>query len=166
MAQMCVKLNKGYYFYPNTIRYIFPSVCRWNCWPSVLRFVFQNIDVSQRITSGKTYASLQYIRYYQIDKELKVDTNIRFAISFQVYVAVNFKNKPYTLLKIYQYFIRVCSYQHAKPLFSCIWIVKYFWHFCWLPYLYTFSLYENASFIIVSAETEYISTRSWYPVLL
>jgi hypothetical protein len=32
----------------------------------------------------------------------------------------------------------------------------------WLPYLYTFSLYENASFIIVSAETEYISTRSWY----
>jgi hypothetical protein len=39
---------------------------------------------------------------------------------------------------------------------------KYFWHFCWLPNLYTFSLYENASFIIVSAETEYISTRSWY----
>ena len=35
---------------------------------------------------------------------------------------------------------------------------KYFWHFCWLPYLYTFSLYENASFIIFSAETEYIST--------
>jgi hypothetical protein len=32
-----------------------------------------------------------------------------------------------------------------------------FWHFCWLPYLYTCSLYENASFIIVSAETEYIS---------
>ena len=29
-------------------------------------------------------------------------------------------------------------------------------------YLYTFSLYENASLIIVSAETEYISTRSWY----
>jgi hypothetical protein len=29
-------------------------------------------------------------------------------------------------------------------------------------YLYTFSLCENASFIIVSAETEYISTRSWY----
>ena len=39
---------------------------------------------------------------------------------------------------------------------------KIFWHFCWLPYLYTFSLYENASFIIVSVETEYISTRSWY----
>jgi hypothetical protein len=37
-----------------------------------------------------------------------------------------------------------------------------FWHFCWLSYLYTFSLYENASFIIVSADTEYISTRSWY----
>jgi hypothetical protein len=29
-------------------------------------------------------------------------------------------------------------------------------------YLYTFSLYENASFIIVSAETEYISTRSCF----
>jgi hypothetical protein len=41
-------------------------------------------------------------------------------------------------------------------------IKKYVWHFCCLPYLYTFSLYENASFIIVSAETEYISTRSWY----
>jgi hypothetical protein len=26
----------------------------------------------------------------------------------------------------------------------------------------TFSLYENPSFIIFSAETEYISTRSWY----
>ena len=30
------------------------------------------------------------------------------------------------------------------------------------PDLYIFSLYENPSFIIVSAETEYISTRSWY----
>jgi hypothetical protein len=30
------------------------------------------------------------------------------------------------------------------------------------PYLYAFSLYENPSFIIFSAETEYISTRSWY----
>jgi hypothetical protein len=30
------------------------------------------------------------------------------------------------------------------------------------PYLYTFSLYENSSLIIFSAETEYISTRSWY----
>jgi hypothetical protein len=28
--------------------------------------------------------------------------------------------------------------------------------------LYTFSLYENASLIIFSAETEYISTRYWY----
>jgi hypothetical protein len=36
---------------------------------------------------------------------------------------------------------------------------KYFWHFCWLPYLDTFSLYENSSFIIVSAETEYISNQ-------
>jgi hypothetical protein len=29
-------------------------------------------------------------------------------------------------------------------------------------YLYTFSLYENPSLIIFSAETKYISTRSWY----
>jgi hypothetical protein len=44
--------------------------------------------------------------------------------------------------------------------FSCIWCIHlaidknnftshikkyYFWHFCWLPYLYAFSLYENAS---------------------
>ena len=29
-------------------------------------------------------------------------------------------------------------------------------------YLYTFSLYENPQFMIFSAETEYISTRSWY----
>ena len=29
-------------------------------------------------------------------------------------------------------------------------------------YLYTFSLYENASLIIFSAETEYISKRYWY----
>ena len=29
-------------------------------------------------------------------------------------------------------------------------------------YLYTFSQYENASLIIFSAETEYISTRYWY----
>jgi hypothetical protein len=41
-------------------------------------------------------------------------------------------------------------------------IKKYFWHFSWLLYLYTFSLYENASLIIFSAETEYISTRYWY----
>ena len=30
------------------------------------------------------------------------------------------------------------------------------------PYLYTLSLYEHPSFIIFSAETEYISIRSWY----
>jgi hypothetical protein len=41
-------------------------------------------------------------------------------------------------------------------------IKKYPWHFSWLLYLYTVSLFENASLIIVSAETEYISTRSWY----
>jgi hypothetical protein len=36
--------------------------------------------------------------------------------------------------------------------------------FSWLLYLYTFSLCENASLIIVSAETEYISTRYWYRI--
>jgi hypothetical protein len=41
-------------------------------------------------------------------------------------------------------------------------IEQYFWHFCWLPYLYIFSLCENPSIIIFSAETEYITTRSWY----
>jgi hypothetical protein len=41
-------------------------------------------------------------------------------------------------------------------------IKKFFWHLSWLLYLYTFSLCENASLIIVSAEREYISTRSWY----
>jgi hypothetical protein len=38
---------------------------------------------------------------------------------------------------------------------------KNYWHWR-LLYLYTFSLYENASLIIFSAETEYISTRYWY----
>jgi hypothetical protein len=51
---------------------------------------------------------------------------------------------------------------NVKNTFTSHFDNKYFWHFSWLPYLYTFSLYENPSFIIVSAETEYISTRSWY----
>jgi hypothetical protein len=41
-------------------------------------------------------------------------------------------------------------------------IKKIFLTFLLKPYLYTFSLFENPSFIIFSAETEYISTRSWY----
>ena len=52
--------------------------------------------------------------------------------------------------------------QMPKTLLRHTLIKKYFWHFSWLLYLYTFSLYENASLIIVYAETEYISTRSWY----
>jgi hypothetical protein len=39
---------------------------------------------------------------------------------------------------------------------------KIFLTFLLTPYLYTFSLFENPSFIIFSAETEYIATRSWY----
>jgi hypothetical protein len=49
----------------------------------------------------------------------------------------------------------------SKTLLRHTLIKQYFWYLCWLPYLYTFSR-ENYSFIIVSAETEYISTRSWY----
>ena len=49
----------------------------------------------------------------------------------------------------------------SKYFYVTHWQKKYPWHF-WLLYLYTFSLYENASLIIVSAETEYISTRYWY----
>jgi hypothetical protein len=51
---------------------------------------------------------------------------------------------------------------NVKNTFTSYIDKKYFWHFCWLPYLYTFSLFEKPSFIIVSAETEYISTISWY----
>jgi hypothetical protein len=39
---------------------------------------------------------------------------------------------------------------------------KIFLTFLLTPYLYTFTLYENPSFIIFSAETEYIATKSWY----
>jgi hypothetical protein len=46
-----------------------------------------------------------------------------------------------------------------KYFYVTRWQKKYPWHF-WPLYLYTFSLYENASLIIFSAETEYISTRS------
>jgi hypothetical protein len=42
----------------------------------------------------------------------------------------------------------------SKTIIRHTLITKYFWHFCWLPYLFTFSLYKTASFIIVS---EYIS---------
>ena len=52
--------------------------------------------------------------------------------------------------------------QMSKTILRHTLIKKIFWHFCWPPYLYTFSLCENRSFIIVSAETEYTSTRSWY----
>jgi hypothetical protein len=50
----------------------------------------------------------------------------------------------------------------SKTLLRHTLIKKIFFTFLLTPYLYTFSLYENPSFIIVSAETEYISTRSWY----
>jgi hypothetical protein len=53
-------------------------------------------------------------------------------------------------------FPNMCSNKPTSPAYG-VYISQLI-----LLYLYTFSLYENASFIIVSAETEYISTRSWY----
>jgi hypothetical protein len=50
----------------------------------------------------------------------------------------------------------------SKTLLRHTLIKKIFLTFLLTPYLYTFSLYENASFIIFSAETEYISSKSWY----
>ena len=50
----------------------------------------------------------------------------------------------------------------SKTLLRHTLIKKIFLTFLLTPYLYTFSLFENPSFIIFSAETEYISTRSWY----
>jgi hypothetical protein len=52
--------------------------------------------------------------------------------------------------------------QMSKTLLRHTLIIKIFLTFLLKPYLYTFSLFENPSFIIFSAETEYISTRSWY----
>jgi hypothetical protein len=54
-------------------------------------------------------------------------------------------------------FPNVCSNISASPAYGV-----YISQFLLTPYLYTLSLYENPSFIIFSAETEYISTRSWY----
>jgi hypothetical protein len=48
----------------------------------------------------------------------------------------------------------------SKTLLRHTLIKKIFLTFLLTPYLYTFSLYENPSFIIFSAETEYIWTRS------
>jgi hypothetical protein len=50
----------------------------------------------------------------------------------------------------------------SKILLRHTLIKKIFLTFLLTPHLYTFSLYEKPSFIIFSAETEYISTRSWY----
>ena len=50
----------------------------------------------------------------------------------------------------------------SKTLLRHTLIKQIFLTFLLKPYLYAFSLYENPSFIIFSAETEYISTRSWY----
>jgi hypothetical protein len=51
-----------------------------------------------------------------------------------------------------------------KYFYVTHWQKKYPWHFSWLLYLYTFSIYENASLIIFSAETEYMvfTSRNWF----
>jgi hypothetical protein len=54
------------------------------------------------------------------------------------------------------------GYLNVKNTFTSHIDKKIFLTFLLTPYLYTFSLYENASLIIFSAETEYISTRYWY----
>jgi hypothetical protein len=65
----------------------------------------------------------------------------------------------------HHFFRNVCTKSGSLRFsqFSGCWLIlqKNSWHF-WLLYHYTFSLYENASLIIFSAETEYISTRYWY----
>jgi hypothetical protein len=58
--------------------------------------------------------------------------------------------------------LRGPRYVNVKDTFTSHIDKKIFLIFLLTPYLYTFSLYENPSFIIFSAETEYISTRSWY----
>jgi hypothetical protein len=59
-------------------------------------------------------------------------------------------------------FITVFTVFRLLTDFVCLYTYE-FWTFLFLTtYLYTFSLSENPSFIIFSAETEYISTRSRY----
>jgi hypothetical protein len=54
----------------------------------------------------------------------------------------------------YQYLVEIYSVSAEKIISDAFSFL--------ILYLYTFSLYENASLIIFSAETEYISTRYWY----
>jgi hypothetical protein len=67
-----------------------------------------------------------------------------------VYILMNFVFPVGRLL-------RVTTKENIKNTFTSHIDKKYLWHCCWLPYLYTISLYQNPSFTIVSAETEYIS---------
>jgi hypothetical protein len=72
-------------------------------------------------------------------------------------------------------FPNMCSNIPASPAYG-VYISKntftshidkkiYFWHFSWLLYLYTFSLYENASLIIVSYQLllhMVFTSRNWF----
>jgi hypothetical protein len=51
----------------------------------------------------------------------------------------------------------ICDYPYLLNISKTCWFMRNK-----VPYPYTFSLSENPSLIIFSAETEYISTRSWY----
>jgi hypothetical protein len=75
----------------------------------------------------------------------------------------------FVCLYTYEFLLSLCkivrssvSEVNVKDTFTSHIDNKIFLTFLLTPYLYTFSLYENSSFIIFSAETEYCSTRSWY----
>jgi hypothetical protein len=114
---------------------------------------------SQQPKTVKTVMTLTWYRHFWriggLDKEVNKNVKNIFLSMCDVKVSLTFTSLNLVLL--WQLFCLFCSSIVINTV-----IVTAGRHFCWLPYLYTFSLYENASFIIVSAETEYISTRSWY----
>jgi hypothetical protein len=79
-----------------------------------------------------------------------LDLYLEFDDSGQISTTIYDKRDDFNFNIIY--FPNMCSNISASPAYG-VYIS---------PCPYTFSLYENPSFIIFSAETEYISTRSWY----
>jgi hypothetical protein len=77
-----------------------------------------------------------------------------------IFSVVTFDRMLCKLLRYFHFFS--CHQKFTQVYTMDSFYFYHFWHFSRLLYLYIFSLYENASLIIVSAETEYISTRSWY----
>jgi hypothetical protein len=64
---------------------------------------------------------------------------------------------------LFKYYYKYC-YSDSRRLWAVMKGEVWSFNICLFltTYLYTFSLYENPSFIILYAEAEYISTRSWY----